>query len=106
MRKQDEGKCVTRRDILMLAGTATAFCASFGFLHAGQAGGVVQDKHIQARWQQAEIKYYAGSEILHSAAMPAKVMKHLQSDVNATVEIKLFRTGQLLKNLGTIQAKL
>jgi hypothetical protein len=106
MRRKDEGNCVTRRDVLKLAGTATAFCTSFGFLHAGQTGGVVQDKHLQARWQQAEIKYYAGSEILHSAVMPAKVIKHLQSDVNATVEIKLFRTGMLLKNLGTIQAKL
>ena len=106
MRKQDEGNCVTRRDILMLAGTATAFCASFGFLHAGQTGGVVQDKHLQARWQQAEIKFYAGGEILHSAAMPARVLKLLQSDVNATVEIKLFRAGQLLKSLGTIQGKI
>jgi hypothetical protein len=105
MGKQEERNSVTRRDVLRLAGTAAAFCTSFGFLHGSQTGGVIQDKHLQAKWQQAEIKWYAGSELLHSAAIPAKVMKHLQSDVNATVEIKLFRAGQLLRSLGTIQAK-
>jgi hypothetical protein len=105
MGKQEERNSVTRRDVLRLAGTAAAFCTSFGFLYGSQTGGVIQDKHLQAKWQQAEIKWYAGSELLHSAAIPAKVMKHLQSDVNATVEIKLFRAGQLLRSLGTIQAK-
>ena len=96
---------VTRRDVLKLAGTASAFCASFGFLHGSQAGGVVQDKHLQMNWEQAEIRWYSGTTLLHSSTIPAKVAKHLQSDVNATVEIKLFRSGQLLKNLGTIQGK-
>jgi len=105
MRNQKEGNSVTRRDVLKLAGTAAAFCTSFGFLHAGQTGGVVQDKHLQARWQQAEVKWYAGSELLHSMAMPARVMKHLESDSNATVEIKLFRAGQMLSSLGKIHAK-
>jgi hypothetical protein len=105
MEKQEERNPVTRRDVLRLAGTAAAFCTSFGFLYGSQPGGVVQDKHIQARWQQTEIKWYAGNELLHSEAIPAKVMKHLESDANATVEIKLFRTGQLLRSLGTIQGK-
>jgi hypothetical protein len=105
MGKQDEVKSVTRREVLKLAGTAAALCTSFGFLHGSQAGGVVQDKHLQARWQQAEIKWYKGSELLHSAPFPAKVMKHLQSDETAVIEIKLFRTGQLLRDLGTIESK-
>lgn len=87
----------------MLAGTAAAFCTSFGFLHASQTGGVVQDKHRQ--WAQAEIKWYAGTTLLYASAIPAKVAKHLESDANAVVEVKLFRAGQLLKNLGSIQDK-
>ena len=103
MGNDNVGKTVKRRDVLKLAGTAAAFCTSFGFLHAGQTGGVVQDKHRQ--WVQAEIKWYAGATLLHSSAIPAKVAKHLESDANAVVEVKLFRAGQLLKNLGTIQDK-
>jgi len=111
MGEQDVGKSVNRREILRLAGTAAAFCASFGFLHGSQKTGavqdkhIVQDKHLQARWAQAEIKWYSGATLLHSAAIPAKVAKHLESDLNATVEVKLFRSGQMLKNLGTIQGK-
>jgi len=111
MRKDDSGNSVGRREILKLAGTAAAFSTSFGFLHGSQAGGVVQDKHLKldkelaARWQQAEIKWYRGSELLDSMSVPAKVMKHLQSDESATIDVKLFRTGRLLKNLGTIEAK-
>jgi hypothetical protein len=111
MGNQQERKSVTRRDVLKLAGTAAAFCTSFGFLHGSQVGGVVQDKHIvqdkhlQARWQQAEIKWYKGSELLHSAAIPAKVMKYLQSNEMAVIELKLFRQGKLLRNLGTIESK-
>ena len=105
MGKQDDGKSVGRREILKLAGTAAAFCASFGFLHGSQAGGTVQDKHLQARWQQAEIKWYMGSELLYSSPFPERVMKHLQSDETSAVEIKLFRAGQMFKNLGTIEAK-
>ena len=105
MEKQEERKSVTRREVLKLAGTAAAFSTSFGFLHGSQSGVVVQDKHLQARWRQVEIKWYTGSELLSSSPIPVKVMKHLQSDANATVEIKLFRAGQLLRNLGTIQGK-
>ncbi len=105
------GKTVNRRDILKLAGTAAAFCTSFGFLHGGQVGGVVQDKHAPVgkyelgKWTQAEIKWYSGATLLESVPVPAKVLKHLQSDPAATVEIKLFRSGHLLRNLGTIQGK-
>ena len=96
----------------MLAGTAAAFCTSFGFLHGGQVGGAVQDKHlvqdklaVQHKWERAEIKWYSGATLLYSSAIPAAVAKHLESDVNSTVEIKLFRSGLLLKNLGAIQGK-
>ena len=105
MGKQNERKSVSRRDILKLAGTAAAFCTSFGFLHGSQVGGIVQDKHLQMKWAQAEIKWYAGTTLLHASAIPAKVAKHLESDANAVVEVKLFRAGQLLKNLGSIQDK-
>jgi hypothetical protein len=111
MGKKEDPKIVTRRDVLKLAGTAAAFCASFGFLHGSQTGGVVQDKHVQegkhlqARWQQAEIKWYSGATLLYSAPFPAKVLKHLQSDEAAVVELKLFRAGQMFKNLGTLEAK-
>lgn len=101
---------VTRRDVLKLAGTAAAFCASFGFLQAGQKSGQVQDKHQvedkHRQWEQAEIKWYAGATLLHSLAIPAKVAKHLAENANAVVELKLFRAGQLLKNLGVIQGKI
>jgi len=111
MGKQEDSKTVTRREVLKLAGTAAAFCTSFGFLHGSQTGQVVQDKHfaeykhLQARWQQAEFKWYKGNELLSSAPFPAKVLKHLQSDETAVIELKLFRTGQMFKNLGTIEAK-
>jgi hypothetical protein len=110
MGKQKDPKTVTRRDILKLAGTAAAFCTSFGFLHGSQTGGVVQDKHIvqdkhlQARWQQAEIKWYSGDVLLHSSEFPSKVLKHLQSDEMASIEIKWFRSGKLQQSLGKIAA--
>ena len=113
MAEQRVGKSVSRREILKLAGTAGAFCASFGFLHGGQTSGgvkdkpiLVQDKHLQARWQQAELKWYAGNELLHSSAIPSRVMKHLGSDASAVVEVKLFRSGQMLRNFGKVEAKL
>ena len=111
MGKQEDRKTVTRRDVLKLAGTAAAFCTSFGFLHGSQTGQVVQDKHsqegkhLQARWQQAEFKWYKGNELLSSAPFPTKVLKHLQSDETAVIELKLFRAGQMFKNLGTLEAK-
>ena len=111
MGKQEVGKTVSRREIIKLAGTAAAFCTSFGFLHGSQERGTVQDKHLQQtkitqhKWEKAEIKFYSGTALLHSQAIPAKVAKLLESDVNATVELKLFRSGQMLKNLGAIQSK-
>lgn len=113
MGDQKERNSVTRRDVIKLAGTAAAFCASFGFLQGGQTGGQVQHKgeltakhkHELATWAQAEIRWYAGSTLLHSAAIPAKVAKHLASGASAVVEVKIFRAGQLLRNLGAIQDK-
>lgn len=111
MDKQDVGKSVSRRDVLRLAGTAAAFCTSFGFLHGGgidgqaQIKGETQHKIAQIKWQQASIKWYAGSTLLHSAAIPTRVAKHLAADANAVVELKLFEAGRFLKNLGTIQHK-
>lgn len=110
MRKQEDRKTVTRREVLKLAGTAAAFCTSFGFLHGSQTGGtvqgkhIVQDKHLQARWQQAEIKWYSGDVLLHSSEFPSKVLKHLQSDEMASIEIKWFRSGKLQQSLGKIAA--
>jgi hypothetical protein len=113
MGKQEDPKSVTRRDVLKLAGTAAAFCTSFGFLHGSQTGGAVPSKNskslivkeLQERWQQAEFKWYKGNELLYSAPFPAKVLKHLQSDETAVIELKLFRAGQMFKNLGTLEAK-
>jgi len=113
MGDQKERNSVTRRDVIKLAGTVTAFCASFGFLQGGQSGVKVQHKgeltekhkHELATWTQAEIKWYAGATLLHSAAIPAKVAKHLAANENEMIVLKLYRAGQLLKNLGEIQGK-
>jgi len=112
MDKQDVGKSVTRRDVLRLAGTAAAFCASFGFLHGHDGTGQLPSQRydkvegkVQIKWAQAEIKWYAGTTLLHSAAIPATVAKHLAANANAVVEVKLFRAGQFLKNIGTVQDK-
>jgi len=104
MGKKEDAKSVTRRDVLKLAGTAAAFCTSFGFAHASQTGvASVQTKHLQAKWQQAEIKWYSGDELLHSEALPSRVMKHLQADEAAAIEVKLYRAGRLHQNLGKIE---
>jgi hypothetical protein len=112
MDKQDVGKIVSRRELLKLAGTAAAFCTSFGFLHGHDGTGQLPSQRlhkvegkVEIKWDQAEIKWYAGTTLLHSSAIPARVAKHLASDANASVVVKLFRSGQMLKNLGTIQAK-
>ncbi|GEM_PF-847891 len=113
MGDKKERETVSRRDVLKLAGTAAAFCTSFGFLQGGQSGTKVQNKgdltekhkYEMSEWSKAELKWYAGSTLLHSQAIPATVAKHLAADANATVEIKLFRSGQLLRNLGAIQGK-
>lgn len=113
MGKQEDRKTVTRRDVLKLAGTAAAFCTSFGFLHGSEAGGgglqtklhkLEGNEQLQLKWKQAEIKWYRGDELLYSAGFPAKVMKHLTSDEMATVEIKWFRGGKLQQSLGKIAA--
>ena len=104
MAKQDVGKIVSRREILKLAGTAAAFCTSFGFLSGGQKGRVaVTAKHF--KWTQAELKWYGGNELLGSTPFPVKVLKHLESNEEATLELKVFRSGSLLRNLGTYQFK-
>ena len=106
MGNKEVRETVSRREVLRLAGTAAAFCASFGFLHGSQDAGVVQGKHSQQiKWEQAEIKWYDGNTLLHSAAIPSKVAKHLQANADATVELKLFQSGKLLRNVGTIQGK-
>jgi hypothetical protein len=105
MGKQEDIKTVTRRDVLKLAGTAAAFCTSFGFAYASQTGvASLQLKHLQLRWQQTEIKWYSGDQLLHSEGLPSKVMKHLQSDETAAVEVKLYRAGSFHQLLGKIEA--
>lgn len=113
MGDQKERNSVTRRDVIKLAGTVAAFCTSFGFLQGGQTGlvqhkGELTEKHKMelATWTQAEVKWYAGSTLLHSAAIPAKVAKHLAANENEMIVLKLYRAGQLLKNLGEIQGKI
>jgi hypothetical protein len=114
MGKENVGETLKRREVLTLAGTAAAFCASFGFLHGHAESGQAPAQRLhkneataetQHKWERAELKWYSGATLLYSSAIPAEVAKHLESDVNATVEIKLFRSGQLLRNLGAIQGK-
>ena len=106
-------KTVTRRDVLKLAGTAAAFCTSFGFLHGEEGAGQLpsQQSHkleanaqLQIKWKQAQIKWYSGGELLGSSEFPSKVLKHLQSGEMASVEIKWFRAGAFQQNLGKIAA--
>ena len=112
MDKKDVGKTVTRRDVLKLAGTAAAFCTSFGFLHGHDGTGQLPSQRydkvegkVQIKWAQAEIKWYAGTALLHASAIPATVAKHLVANANAVVEVKLFQAGRFLKNIGTVQDK-
>lgn len=90
-----KNKVLSRRDALKLAGTATAFCASFGFLHReGEAGpgiaGQVSKQIEQSyeKWKQAQMKWYVGNRVLATSNIPGAVLKHLQSDLNASVIIK------------------
>jgi hypothetical protein len=113
MGKEEDPKNVTRREVLKLAGTAAAFCTSFGSLHAADGSGQVGEKahkleakgQLFYKWQQAEFKWYKGSELLGVTPFPSKVLKHLQSDEAATVNLKIFRGGNMLRNLGTIESK-
>jgi len=107
-------KSLSRRDALKLAGTAAAFCASFGFLHReGEAGPqklLRTDKadplqSHKIKWDRAQIKWYAGDRLLHAGDLPPAVLKHLQSDVNASVQFKFFRAGQFLQTMGKVEAK-
>lgn len=96
-----KNKVLSRRDALKLAGTATAFCASFGFLHReGEAGlGIASQirkpverqvglqKNMQL-WSQAQMKWYAGNRVLAIIDIPIAAIKHLQSSPNASVLIK------------------
>jgi hypothetical protein len=105
MGNTDDRDTVSRREVLRLAGTAAAFCASFGFLHGDQKVSQVKGANVQIKWERAEIKWYSGATLLHSSVIPAAVAKRLEADANAVVEVKLFNSGQFLKNLGTIQGK-
>jgi len=113
MGKQNEGNAITRRDVLKLAGTAAAFSSSFGLLYAGESGQLTtsQDDKLKgniqlfSKWKQAEFKYYSRGQLLHTAEVPAVVLKILQTDINGSIEMKLFRAGALLRSLGRIEAK-
>lgn len=113
MGKKEDRKPFSRRDVLKLAGTAAAFCASFGFLHGDEGPGqppsqklhkVEANSQLQIKWKQAEIKWYSGNELLHSASFPSTVLKHLQTNEMGSVEIKWFRGGKLQQTLGKIAA--
>ncbi len=117
MRENTEKKVLSRRDVLKLAGTAAAFCASFGFLYSeGEAGAQVKSKlprgtkadqmrEHQIKWKQAQIKWYAGNKLLHTANFPAVVLKHLQNDINASIQIKWYRADMLQQAMFKIEAK-
>ncbi len=113
MGNNNQIKVLSRRDALKLAGTAAAFCASFGFLHReGEAGPHAQSqvkgelmRTHKIKWERAQIKWYAGDTLLHAGNFPPAVLKHLQSDVNASVQIKWYRSGQLLQSMHKIEAK-
>jgi len=113
MGKQQDRKSVSRRDVLKLAGTAAAFCTSFGFLHGEEGPGqlpsqqsrkVAANTQLQMKWKQAQLKWYSGKELLHSSDFPSAVLKHLQSSEMASVQLKWFRAGQLGQTLGKIES--
>jgi hypothetical protein len=62
------------------------------------------NNELQMKWKQAEMKWYSGDVLLHSSEFPSKVLKHLQSDEMASIEIKWFRSGKLQQSLGKIAA--
>lgn len=117
MGKNTEQKVLSRRDALKLAGAAAAFCASFGFLYGEEeAGSQVQSKlrkgektnqmrQHKLKWERAQIKWYSGNQLLHAADFPSVVLKHLQNDMNAAVQIKWYRAGMLQQTMFKIEAK-
>jgi hypothetical protein len=112
MGKKELGKSVSRREVLRLAGTAAAFCTSFGFLHGDEVSGRLPSQQhkleagtqLKIKWERAEIKWYSGNELLYSSDFPPAVLKHLQSSEMASVQIKWFRAGKLQQTLGKIAA--
>jgi hypothetical protein len=114
MGNNTQTKVLSRRDALKLAGTAAAFCASFGFLHREAEAGPQRPGRVKVadpimqhkiKWERAQIKWFAGDKLLHAGDFPPAVLKHLQSDVNASVQFKFFRAGQLLQTMGKVEAK-
>ena len=106
-------KSVSRRDLLKLAGTAAAFCTSFGFLQgeedANQRPSQRQfkfqdDPELRLKWDRTEIKWYSGGQVVHTSNLPPAVMKILQSDRKGIVQVKLYRAGKIHMNLGKIIA--
>jgi hypothetical protein len=103
----------SRRDLLKLAGTAAAFCASFGFLHGEEEPGqqasqrLVKGNPIQSlkvKWERAQMKWYSEGKLLGTTDFPPAVLKVLQSDLNGSVTIKWFRADNLNQTLGKIAA--
>jgi hypothetical protein len=105
MDKTDDRKGLSRREVIRLAGTAAAFCASFGFLLGDDQVRQLKGGSLQFKWSQAQFKFYGGPELLYSQAVPARVLKFLEANAGSIVEVKLFNSGRLLKTVGTIQGK-
>ena len=107
-----EEKILTRRDALTLAGTAAAFCASFGFLRAAENGGgesaeaPLSGSGINIKWERAEIKWYKNGQMIASGDFPPIVLKYLQDDERNVVEIKWFRNGLFQQSIHKFEAKL
>jgi hypothetical protein len=105
-------KNLSRRDLLKLAGTAAAFCASFGFLHgevgAGQELSQVAGKEtlqaLKMKWAQAQFKFYSGGRLLHASELPPAVLNVLQTNVKGVIQVKLYQGGALYQTMGKIRA--
>lgn len=105
MKNSGDRKGLSRREVIRLAGTAAAFCASFGFLLGDDQVRQLKGGSLQFKWSQAQFKFYGGPKLLHSQAVPVTVLKFLKANAGSVVEVKLFNAGKSIKTLGTIQGK-
>ncbi len=99
---------LSRRDLLKLAGTAAAFCASFGFLHGDVGSGQDPTQRLVKersdadpgeRWAQTRLKWYSGKRLLHTSELPPEVLKVLQTNVKGIVQVKEYQAGRFVQTL-------
>ncbi len=112
MDKAKEPRNLSRRDLLKLAGTATAFCASFGFLHGevredqklSQVSGKRDLQALEMKWAQAQFKFYSRGRLLDASLLPPAVLHVLQTNVKGIIQVKLYQGGKLYQTMGKIRA--